>query len=513
MKSNWFKGIWVVLLIGFFMQCEVANNSSTQETVNETEQIKQQFNLKLFEDALPQNSSVNWASPNKTYSERLKSMYVEFPITYEKISASGSGTTKTPPQYSIIAVREASGYKFYLAKFLSNTSISENQNVMLSNADSFTGIAMLLNRELEAEHVFGLDKGKIKATGSQISKESYEEIKSGKLKMSVDCYTEVVHHYTDWYQEYSDGTVAYIYTEYNGSTETQVCYDDPPTGSGGGGGGSGTDNNEYDEFLNKLIKEYDLLEGPCDEIENYKSIAEFTPPQEVMDILEFFQENYNSNFSLLDIENASGTVVNMDEFSVTISDLPDEMNASQLLNYIRLKINNFINTDYSEFSEYDFESYSGFYHRRWGASDPTGSILNIDIPGDNGSVIVSDYSSSNWTFSTIRSPWGYDHPVSGNREFGYTLNGNGSYTFYTKGVDRFTQSGLFGEWGATVLGGGDPFAGADNLWKSFQEGIKNYVEDNGGSATINDPEFIRPDWEQVLKVFEGEADISTIGCN
>lgn len=250
MKSNWFKGIWVVLLIGFFMQCEVANNSSTQETANETEQIKQQFNLKLFEDALPQNSSVNWASPNKTYSEKLKSMYVEFPITYDKISASGSGTTKTPPQYSIIAVREASGYKFYLAKFLSNTSISENQNVMLSNADSFTGIAMLLNRDLEAEHVFGLDKGKIKATGSQISKESYKEIKSGKLKMSVDCYTEVVHHYTDWYQEYSDGTVAYIYTEYNGSTETQVCYDDPPTGSGGGGGGSGS---TYDETIDKKV--------------------------------------------------------------------------------------------------------------------------------------------------------------------------------------------------------------------------------------------------------------------
>jgi hypothetical protein len=262
MKSNWFKGIWVVLLIGFFMQCEVANNTSTQETVNETEQIKQQFNLKLFEDALPQNSSVNWASPNKTYSEKLKSMYVEFPITYDKISASGSGTTKTPPQYSIIAVREASGYKFYLAKFLSNTSISENQNVMLSNADSFTGIAMLLNRDLEAEHVFGLDEGKIKATGSQISKESYKEIKSGKLKMSVDCYTEVVHHYTDWYQEYSDGTVAYIYTEYNGSTETQVCYDDPPTGSGGGGGGSGS---TYDEYVGKrlILIDSTFKNNPC----------------------------------------------------------------------------------------------------------------------------------------------------------------------------------------------------------------------------------------------------------
>ena len=73
--------------------------------------------------------------------------------------------------------------------------------------------------------------------------------------MSVDCYTEVVHHYTDWYQEYSDGTVAYIYTEYNGSTETQVCYDDPPTGSGGGGGGSGS---TYDEYVYKRLIQIDV---------------------------------------------------------------------------------------------------------------------------------------------------------------------------------------------------------------------------------------------------------------
>lgn len=35
------------------------------------------------------------------------------------------------------------------------------------------------------EHVFGLDKGKIKATGPQISKESYGEISVAHMKLSV----------------------------------------------------------------------------------------------------------------------------------------------------------------------------------------------------------------------------------------------------------------------------------------------------------------------------------------
>lgn len=262
MKSNWFKGVGIVLLVGFFMQCEVANNSSTQEPANETEQIKQQFNLKLFEDILPQNSSIDWSSSKKAYSEKLETMYTEFPISYERISASGSGITKKTSHYSIITVQEESGYTFYLAKFLSKTSISENQNVMLSNANNFTGIAMLLNSDKKAEYVFDFDKGKVKATGAQISKQKYEDFKSGKYKMSVDCYPETVHHYTDWYQEYSDGTIVKIFTEYHGSTTTEVCYEDPPTGSGGGGGGDS--GSSYDEYIYKrfILIDDSILNNP-----------------------------------------------------------------------------------------------------------------------------------------------------------------------------------------------------------------------------------------------------------
>lgn len=37
---------------------------------------------------------------------------------------------------------------------------------------------------------------------------------------------------------------------------------------------------------------------------------------------------------------------------------------------------------------------------------------------DNSSVIVSDYQSDKWTFSTIFDPKYGQHPVSGHRDFG-----------------------------------------------------------------------------------------------
>jgi len=64
--------------------------------------------------------------------------------------------------------------------------------------------------------------------------------------------------------------------------------------------------------------------------------------------------------------------------------------------------------------------------------------------------------------------------VSGTREFGYVANADGSYTFYTRGVDRITQSIN------DLLVESKSFNEADNLWESFQAGIQNYANQNGG---------------------------------
>jgi len=128
---------------------------------------------------------------------------------------------------------------------------------------------------------------------------------------------------------------------------------------------------------------------------------------------------------------------------------------------------------------------------------------------DNGSVIVSRHNSSGWTFSTINEPKYGSHPVSGHRDFGYVQNPNGSYTFYTRGVDRLTN----------ILGTtleylrGVPFDNADNLWRSFQSKIINYVRKHGGTAESKTEEIHRPNWEVLKNVLDGKKPLSTLSLD
>ena len=65
---------------------------------------------------------------------------------------------------------------------------------------------------------------------------------NGKRKLSVDCYVEETQHWTDWYQ-YGYG---YLGSTYEGSTFTEVCFEEGESGDTGGGG-SGTTYREYSD--------------------------------------------------------------------------------------------------------------------------------------------------------------------------------------------------------------------------------------------------------------------------
>jgi len=244
------------------------------------------------------------------------------------------------------------------------------------------------------------------------------------------------------------------------------------------------------------------------EIPDWEELAAFIPPVEILNLLE---ERGGGDWSIQSLFTAPGLTLNVDYFDVTIDQFPSGMNAEQFFNFVQQNFQLFDDGCNSTFNFLE-----PIDNANWISNNPLGTILSIDIPFDNGSVIVSQYDNSPnscfcWTFSTIYENSNGLHPVSGNRQFGLTQNPDGTWSFYIRGVDRTTTS--------TVLNGIEiqstlGFQGADDLWNCITENIFDYVNDplNGGLATDTSSESYRPsilqgqDFRKLLL----ELDISTL---
>jgi hypothetical protein len=149
----------------------------------------------------------------------------------------------------------------------------------------------------------------------------------------------------------------------------------------------------------------------------------------------------------------------------------------------------------------------------WNSNKPTGAIVYIDIPVDDGVVICSEFHSDYWQFMTLEAPGAGNHPISGTRQFGIEPNSSGGYNIYVRGVDRF-ESNIQenASYMASFVAGDpqNPFFAADNLWESFQSKINNFVISNAGASSINEPIKNRPDWSVIQEVLKGERPVSDI---
>ncbi len=92
-------------------------------------------------------------------------------------------------------------------------------------------------------------------------------------------------------------------------------------------------------------------------------------------------------------------------------------------------------------------------------------------------------------------------------------NPDGSYTFYTRGVDRIFQS-LDSSWAENVTE--NPFENPDLLWGSLTSKVSYYVQNNGGNAitpiSTNNKKW-RPNWNKVKQYLNGQIPLSGLGCN
>jgi hypothetical protein len=100
------------------------------------------------------------------------------------------------------------------------------------------------------------------------------------------------------------------------------------------------------------------------------------------------------------------------------------------------------------------------YDALWKSSDPKGALMTfvlatlnslafagttqgLHVVGKNGDVVATCSSPTDFIFSTVTSERNSQHPVNGNRGFGIADNGDGTWTFYTKGADRETSGSTF----------------------------------------------------------------------
>ena len=317
-----------------------------------------------------------------------------------------------------------------------------------------------------------------------------------------------------WYESDSYNTNAYNYGMQFDWFETYY-------GGGDNGSGGGTYNAAIAQQVNDrlLTEPFELLEIPCDQLPQWQTLAQNDAPQAIKDKINQLQTANSSLFddwAIQTLNGANGTIVNMDYFSVNVNTLPNNPLTNQpftpedFLNYFRLNINNFVTG--STFSPYcEIASICDQETSLWNSTNPVGAIIYIDIPVDDGVVVCSEYNSSYWYFMTLEAPGAGNHPVSGTRQFGFESDGNGGYNFFIRGVDRFDSNIM--ENSAYMIGLGDPFLDADNLWKSFQTKLNNFINTNGGNSFIQPPTTYRPDWEKVDQVLKGNRPISDLGCN
>ena len=273
--------------------------------------------------------------------------------------------------------------------------------------------------------------------------------------------------------------------------------------------------------LNEELEEnpFLLLDIDCNQIQNWQSLAQHTAPQSVQDKIENLQENQNGPFGdweIQQLEDANGTIVNLDYFSVNITQFPINPNTgqpftpNQFIDYYRRNLNDFVdNTTFEPYCE--ISTICQQETNLWNSSNPLGAIVKLDIPLNDGVVVCADYNNEFWRFMTLEAPWDSNHPVSGTRQFGIEQMPNGSYNIYVRGVDRFTSN--LQENAAYMVGLSNPFFAADNLWESFQENINQFINNNSGTSSINVSVHNRPDWDEVNDVLQGRKPISELGCN
>ncbi len=127
-------------------------------------------------------------------------------------------------------------------------------------------------------------------------------------------------------------------------------------------------------------------------------------------------------------------------------------------------------------------------------SSPQNLRVSTVRGGDGLGVAFTIFGFANFTPGQV--PAAREHPVAGNREFGYTLpvDAPGDMIVYTIGADRLNGlTPLVNDFAATV-----GYCTAEIFWRHFINEFATWVNAHGGSVQSRDPVRHKLPWAEVL---------------
>ena len=203
----------------------------------------------------------------------------------------------------------------------------------------------------------------------------------------------------------------------------------------------------------------------------------------------------NPDIKRQEMKDASGKMMNTDYYDVTITKLPPGMTKTQLFDHIKRNFDEFMDLKIANFVGTNTNS-----AQRWIRGQVFGTTMTFVNPIDQAGVVASQSSKDNWVFTPAWTPEDLGHPLAGHRQFGLTDNGNSTFTFYTRGVDRmWSELDTWYNGNEINSGRGRFFDQAGQLWNKVMDNVAGFVNEHGGEAKKTHSFSRRINWREDVK--------------
>lgn len=199
-------------------------------------------------------------------------------------------------------------------------------------------------------------------------------------------------------------------------------------------------------------------------------------------------------FTIQQIADAPGTLVNFDEYAIRLSN--PTVDGDAIFKMFWSHFPEFIDPALASVSPYP-DGDNDFFE---GKGPGLGSILifKVETPFGFGhelaAVMVTRTPGTTWTFSTITvdSGDGGAHPVSGNRQFGFRVLPDGAGELFIRAVDRTNLNAAE----LLLTSEEDVLDGAHALWVAMQQRAADYFQQFANTEIVS-PTRIVKSWSEV----------------